>query len=399
MKIAQISDVHYCDEYLEEVDRCFSRAVWAAISAGAQIAVISGDLFDRRVDLHSPAVAAVCAQVRRLADAMPVLILQGTLSHDVPGSLDVFRTIGGRYPVHVADSIQQIALGQNGDGYLWNEIREGLPVISGDVALFSCLPPINKGAIAAAIGTKDAAAAAGEYVYDLMRGWSVRHQAARAQRIPVIVVSHGTVNACMTEQGVPMHGLDHEFTTGSLFAAEASAVMLGHIHQFQQWEQNGRRIAYPGSIGRLHFGEQTAKGFLLWDVEADGADLEFIETPAKRLIQIDFDDVPDMAELERLAADADGAHVRIRWNVDEEHRDSVDRSAIASMFESAGAVKLEGRVRPIQRQRAAGITQAHSLADKLTKWCETTGNDPAPLLERLAAIQAHDPETIVAQTI
>lgn len=395
MRIAHFSDVHYCAEHLKEVDRCFRYAVNHATLEAPDAAVISGDLFDRRVDLHSSAVHAVCSQVKRLADVMPVLILQGTLSHDVPGSLDVFRTIGGRYPVHVADNIGRVVLTRNGDGFMWNNASEpGFKLLRDDIALFSCLPSVHKGNVAATAGAENAALAAGEFVYQLMRGWSVGNLAARAAGVPSVVISHGTVAACITEHGVPMHGTDHEFTTGALFASEASAIMLGHIHQFQQWEQDGRRIAYPGSVGRLHFGEQTAKGYLDWHVEADRADLEFIETPAKRLIEINFDGVPNMAELEQAAADASGAFVRVRWNVDEEHRDSIDKKAIEAMFGGAEVVKLEGRIKPIQRQRAAGISQAPSLDEKVAKWCETTGNKAAPLLERLALLHAMEPEQI-----
>ena len=259
MKIAQFSDIHYCPEYLTEVDRCFTFAVGEAIKQCCHAAVISGDLFDHRVDLHSPAVAAVCEQVRRLADHMPVLILQGTFSHDVPGSLDVFRTIGGRHPVHVADTIGQVGLYVDVAGKsAWLEspyMPAGNIFESNGVglleAVFSCLPPVNKGAVAAHAGAHEAATAAGEYVYHVMRGWAVSHVAAASMGIPTIVVSHGTVANCITEQGCPMHGTDHEFGTGALFSAEASAVMLGHIHQYQKWEIDGRQIAYPGSVGRL----------------------------------------------------------------------------------------------------------------------------------------------------
>lgn len=401
MRVAQMSDIHYSPEFLTEVNRCFTFAVDEAIKQACHAAVISGDLFDHRVDLHSPAVAAVCEQVKRLADHMPVLILQGTFSHDVPGSLDVFRTIGGVYPVHVADEIGQVGLFLDvAANPIWGELKylQGADIVdagAGDLkAVFSCLPPVNKGAVAAHAGAHDAATAAGEYVYQVMRGWSVSHQAARARGIPAIVVSHGTVANCITEQGCPMHGNDWEFSTGALFSAEACAVMLGHIHQFQGWEKDGRRIAYPGSIGRLHFGELTDKGFLIWSIEADGCDYEFVKTPAKRLLQIEFDGPPDMAQLREAAATADGAHVRIRWSVDEAHRDSIDKAAIEALFGSAEAVKMEGRINPIQRQRAAGITQATSLADKLAKWCETTGNDPDPLLERLALLGALEPDQI-----
>jgi len=190
---------------------------------------------------------------------------------------------------------------------------------------------------------------------------------------------------------VPMAGLDHEFTTGPLFAAEASAVMLGHIHQHQEWDNGaGRVIAYPGSIGRLHFGEVKPKGFLIWDVDADRALPRFIETPAKRLMQIDFTGTPDMDELKCLAADAEGAHVRIRWSVDEDHRHSIDKDAIRALFAHATEVKLEGRVNPITRTRSEGITRM-SLAEKLRKWCEATSTEAPPLIERLHIIEHKEP--------
>ncbi|MBK7237545.1 MAG: hypothetical protein IPI02_18670 [Sterolibacteriaceae bacterium] len=62
---------------------------------------------------------------------------------------------------------------------------------------------------------------------NLLRALAPGHRDARASGIPTAVVSHGTVSGCTTEHGVPMAGLDHGFSTGSLFAAEStSAVML-----------------------------------------------------------------------------------------------------------------------------------------------------------------------------
>jgi exonuclease SbcD len=406
MKIAQFSDLHYCEDYLDEVDRCFTYAVDQAIERKCQAAVISGDLFDRRVEVHQPAVSALLSRVRELACCMPVLILQGTFSHDTPGSLDIFKTVGGTHPVYVADRIVQVLLTEVSTigAYAWVKspgYAFSTPIINQDeytyLALFSCLPPVNKGFIAVSVGSDEVDAAAGEHVYNLMKGWSVTNAKANESGIHTIVVSHGTVNGCITEHGVPMHGNDHEFTTGSLFASKAKSIMLGHIHQHQVYERmdpiNSQAIAYPGSIGRLHFGETTEKGFLIWDSNNDGPP-EFIETPAKRLIQIEFDGPPDMEVIERMSAESHGADVRIRWTVDEEHRGRVDKKAIEAFLKSAGTVKLEGRIKPIQRQRAAGISQAASIQDKLGNWCAVNNEPDEPLYERLRTLQTIDPEVI-----
>jgi exonuclease SbcD len=382
MRIAHFSDLHYCPKYLAEVDRCFSAAVTQAIcteEGRPEVAVISGDLFDHRVDLDHECVSVLLSRVAELASVMPVLILQGTQSHDIPGSLDIFKTFDN---VRVADTISQWYLMPGGR---WNQKA----IIDEPLAVFSCLPSVNKGQVAITAGHKEAAEATGTLVEELMRSWAPVHREMRGKGLPSIVVSHGTVNGCLTEHGVPMAGTDHEFSVGVLDTSAADAVMLGHIHKHQSWTApNGTIIAYPGSIGRLHFGELDDKGWLMWNVDpVTKTTHELHVTPAKRLIHRDYDGPPDMADLRALSQECTGAHVRIRWCVDEEHRTSVDRDSIALMFENAEELKLEGRINPIQRQRAAGITVAESNSAKLAQWCDVTGTEFLPVNERLLTLE------------
>ena len=321
MRIAHFSDLHYCGKHLVEVDRCFTFAVDAAIAAGVDCAVISGDATDHALDVHAPAVAALARKVRRLADHCPVLMLQGTFSHEPPGTLEVFRLLGGRFAVHVADRIEQVALldddtWQASDAWRFDEVPAGAK------ALFTCVPTINKAAVAATVGAGEAASAVGEQLTLLLQGLARTNQSARSHEVPTVGVSHGTVFGCVTEHGVPMAGFDHEFTTGTLFSAAASAFLLGHIHKHQVWEEGGRLVAYAGSVARLHYGEEGEKGFLLWDVGAKGAALSLIPTPARRTVEIAFDGPPDLEQLRRQALQRElaGAYVRVRWTVAEEDR-------------------------------------------------------------------------------
>lgn len=395
MKVAHFADLHYSGGFIAEVDHCFGFAVDAAIKANVKVAVIAGDATDHRMDLHSPAVFALVKQVRRLADHCPVLMLQGTYSHEPPGTLDIFAELGGRYPVYVADGIGQVVLTKDNQwleapGWRFDTVPDNA------ACLFSCIPTVNKAAVAAAVGASNAAESVGNAVAELLEGLALINQQARRQGVPTIGVSHGTVNGCLTEHGVKMVSLDHEFTVGSLFAADASAFMLGHIHEHQFWEALGKLIAYAGSIGRLHYGELGAKGFLIWDVKAETASFDFIATPARQMIHIDFTGTPEMDELAKIAAKATGAFVRVRWQVDEEHRDSVDRKAMEAMFSEAAEVKLEGRIIPIVRTRAEGINRAHSLEAKLAKWAETTNTEIGGLPEKLALLVSKDPEEIAS---
>jgi exonuclease SbcD len=403
-RIAHFSDLHYGARTLVEADRCFAAAIDQAIATGVQVAVLSGDATDHALDLHAPAAAALAVQVRRLADHCPVLMLQGTFSHEPPGALSVFRLLGGRYPIHVADRIGQMALCANGTWVASTADAWRLPELPRDaVALFSCVPTVNKAAVAAVVGAAEAATAAGEQIQALLRGFAPGHRQARARGVPSIGVAHGTVFGAVSEHGVPMAGFDHEFTSGGLFAAQAQAFLLGHIHRHQAWRQEGaggrQAIAYAGSIGRFHYGEEGDKGWLLWEVDADGADFDLRPTPARRTLDLRFDGKPDLNAIRRAVAEEDvaGTFVRVRWNVAEEERNEIDRQAIMRLLDDAGAAecRLEGRIVPVLRSRAAGIAGLSGLPEKIRAWAMATEVQPEPLLACLAALESQSPEDLV----
>jgi exonuclease SbcD len=401
IRIAHFSDLHYGPKNLTEADRCFGDAIEQAIRLDVQAAVVSGDATDHAMDLHAPAAARLAAQVRRMADHCPVLMLQGTYSHEPPGTLAIFRLLGGRYPVHVADRIQQVGMTADrrwiaSEGWRFDSVPAGL------LALFTCVPTVNKAVVAAAVGAGEAAQAVGEQLADLLQGFAPIHRAARALGMPTIGVSHGTVFGCVSEHGVPMAGFDHEFTTGSLFAAEAQAFMLGHIHRHQAWQVDGvagrQCLAYPGSIGRFHYGEEGDKGFLLWQVDAHGAQCSLHPTPARRTVDITFEGRPALDALRIAVAQQDiaGAFIRVRWTIAEEDRHEVDRVAIMKVLAGATEVKLEGRIVPVVRTRAAGIAEAHSLVEKVKAWAEATACHPDPLLACLEALSTGSVESIAS---
>lgn len=400
MRIAHFSDLHYGRKTLAEADRCFGAAIDRAVALDAQAAVISGDATDHTLDLHAPAAARLVAQVRRLADHCPVLLLQGTYSHEPPGTLSVFRSVGGRHPIHVADRIQQVALTRRGwvvsDAWCFEALPPDVEV------LISCLPTVNKAAVATVAGAGDAAQSVGEQLGRVLAGFAPLHRRARSLGLPTVGVSHGTVFGCLSEHGVPMAGFDHEFTTGALFAAEAQAFMLGHIHRHQSWKRQGlageQLIGYAGSIGRFHYGEEGEKGFLLWEVGAESARCTLEPTPARRTMDIVFEGRPDLDALREAVARQDiaGASVRVRWTVAEEDRSAVDRDAIQRVLADAAETQLEGRIVPVVRTRMAGISRMARMEDKLRAWAQVSGVDPEPLLACLVALGEAAPEDIAA---
>ena len=300
----------------------------------------------------------------------------------------------------MADRISHVALTVQGT---WIEAAgwkfDQLP--AGTRALFACVPTVNKAAIAAVIGAADAAVVQGQELATLLAGYAGIHRSARNALVPTIGVSHGTVTGCVTEHGVPMAGFDHEFTTGSLFAAHAQAFLLGHIHRHQSWEQDGRVVGYAGSIGRFHHGEAGDKGFVLWEVGASVTRFELVATPARRTVDLFFEGKPDLQRIQAAVQEQglEGAHVRVRWVVADEDRHEVDREAIKRALGGAAGVQLEGRVVPVVRSRAAGISRCVGLADKVRAWARVTSTRPEPLLDCLAQLAASDPVQLAAAVL
>lgn len=373
MRILHLADLHYGPRHLAWIERAMTHAIDTAIAARCDLAILAGDSFDHALTVHEPAFAAFVHQVVRLAGHMPVVVLQGTHSHDRPGSLDVLKAIPSQHPIRVADQIDQI-------------------FIAG--ALVSTLPSLNRADPAMA----DAA--------PILAGFAARNQAARRAGTPTVLVTHGTVTGSVTESGFAMVAPDHCFGIDTLASAEADAVMLGHIHAHQSWSDvltpSGARttIAYPGSLARLVHGHMQPVGFLIWDVLPGSAAFTFHASPARQLLDITFDGPPDLAELRDLAKQVGPEDaVRIRFAIDEEQAHRIDKDAIRALFAAAETVKLEGRVLPVQRTRASGISQAVTLADKLDRWCDVTGSaDVAKhLRDRLAMLQSQDPDVIAAR--
>lgn len=396
MLIAQFSDLHYATRTLPEVDRCFAYGIERAIEADVEAAVISGDATDHALELHTPAVETLARRIQQLARHCPVVLLQGTFSHEPPGTLEVFARLAARHPIQIADRIAQLSLSRDGrwvqsTGWRFDDVPADA------AAIFSCLPAVNKADVAAAMGATNAGQAVGEAVTALLAGWAPLNRRARLAGIPTIGVSHGTIAGCITEHGVPMAGLDHEFTTTALFNADASAFMLGHIHKHQCWRDGARLVAYAGSIGRLHYGEEGDKGFVLWNVYAAGATLDLVPTPARRMVHLEFAGLPDRAAIEAAAAQVRGAFVRVRWSVAEEERETVDRAAIMAALHEAAEVKLEAHVIPVVRSRAEGISRMQSLGDKLRRWAEATGVQAEGLGARFTQLQASEADAIVRE--
>lgn len=397
VKVAQMSDLHYSAGNIDEADRCFTAAVTGAIENGVDCALITGDSTDHAMDAHSPAIVALAKQLQRLADHCPVLMLQGTFSHEPPGLLKMLSMIGAKHPIAIAEQIGSYGLTDDRFELIEPNTTYRLVV--------SAVPTLNKADIAALASDSVGSAGieAGRIIAEVLGALAPMNRMLRQQGIPTMVISHGTVLNCLTEHGVPMAGSDHEFGAGGLFSALADAVALGHIHKHQVWESAAhdtkQLIAYAGSIGRFHHGEIDEKVWMEWLMQSGNPTFVAHPTPARKTVDLFFTGPPDLEMIRAAAADCSGAWVRVRYEVDEEHRQGVDRTAIKAILGNAAGVQIESKTLIVERVRAQGISTSPSLSEKLGKWCEVTATPFGSVSERLASLQNGDHESIVAEIV
>jgi exonuclease SbcD len=371
MKILHLSDLHYSEKSLSRLEEATTAILGDMEAMGAELCIISGDVFDAPLSAHSEPFIHAIRMISEISSYMPVHIIYGTRSHDHPGALSVFGPIAELtdHPITI-ESVPESRIIRSATG------RE---------CLVYSIPGLNRT----------------DHRYQDIDG-IIAGFAERDPDIPSILTAHGSVAGSVTESGFAIVSNDHEFTTEQLAGAECDAVMLGHIHKHQFWNEespSGRpvMIAYSGSLTRLTYGQRDAPGFLLWDVEPGETSFEFIDVPCPDIIHIEYPGPPDMTDLARHAYEIQPDDlVRIRWTVDSEHAHEIDRTAIAKLFEHVD-LKLEGSINPVQSVRAEKINLAPSLAEKIEQWLETTGDRDrvTELIERSEILTSFDEDEII----
>lgn len=407
MKMLHTGDLHFSNnlEKLAETVRTTNFVLDAAKADRPDVIIVAGDTldeYDGRIRLDSDCARAAISFVERAADIAPVVIIRGTHSHDRESTY-LFSHLRGRWPVHVANGVGMVALMTDGDpastGFVRLEGRIPYPE-NYCKAVFILVPSMDKAALLGALGGESIQSGNIQFreaVHDLFAGFGLVN---RSLSCPSVLVTHGMLTGAVFSTGQMAIGEDLEFGLNDLHAAGCDYVALGHVHKFQQFPGN---VVYCGSPGRLNFGEQEDKGFVMVDFEEKTPFVRFIPAPARRFV---FGECMEwsgaesiVGEAARIASDCQGAFVRLRYVVPEEERAGVDRDAIRKMLEDAGAsaVKIEVQVIPRQRQRAAGISRVDSLREKVIRWGQTTGTDvPDAVLALAGVIECREVEELLS---
>lgn len=361
--------LHLADTHLDKNRRLNDTAavldeiVVAARSERVDLVVHAGDFFHRN---SSPEERNLLAGfIRRITETIPFVGIRG--NHDALGDLDLFGDLATSRPAIVITRARRIEIG----GFS----VYGLP-------WFSKLELV---ASARASGDSSSGSeAAISKARELLELTRVDDGAARTL-IPILI-AHAQVAGAETSTGQTLIGTTVELSPSDLFATGAEYVGLGHIHLRQEW--HGGQVAYAGSTEAMNFGEPETKSFNL--VEFYGGKFvsnEAIPIEASRriiLLELSYAEALDVAS-RRLdmthpktiaAREADGALVRVRYQVAPEDLATIRTEDLSSYFCLAESVKVEARIIVEKRVRSELIAEAKTTRDKMSAYWAAKNNAP-----------------------
>ena len=416
LRLSHSGDLHFSpkEDKLEETIRCTNHMFDVYKEEKPDVIILAGDTLDCHdgtIKLDSPTARAAISFVQRCAAIAPVVIIKGTNSHDRQTPY-IFRHLQAKYPIYVGMELEQVAL-VNLNHPAWSP--QFIPLEDkGSIEnnhfdkdhsiVFTLLPSIDKSYLYAKVegGIREGNAHIRELLHDVMAGFGLVNDTISA---PCILVGHGMITGSEFSSGQTAIGEDLEFGVGDLNAAKCDYYAMGHVHKYQSFPGH---IYYSGSPGRLNFGEQEEKGFLMPEFEGrDVKEVKFHPTPARRFVfgEADWREGGKEAVLSSMSKcleDCKGADVRFRYSITEEEQTAIRKDDIEKQFLDAGAkrVKIECQILPKERARAEGISKLEGLPAKVLKWGETVGETiPQSVLDIAEVIEGLDNEELISMAL
>jgi exonuclease SbcD len=352
----------------------------------ADLAVFAGDAFKHR-DPEPTQQREFAQRIKRLADAMPTLLLVG--NHDMPAmaskasSVDIFRALNvpGVIVGHKAEG--QVVITRRGPIYLaWmpypmrnrlltREEHQGKSIEELEVALR-------------------------QQVSVLLRSLA---EEASGHDMPRLLAGHLSVaEARVGSERTVMLGKDVAVLRSGLAEPVWDYVALGHIHQHQDLNPGGQPpVVYSGSLERIDFGEEgEAKGFCWVELQRGRADWKFVPVKARPFLTVRVDargaQDPTAVALEALQGiEVEGAVVRVQVHLSHDQQAGLRESEVEAALDGAASVSVSRQVEVEARARLGNLApESLTPLQLVERYFQSRGETP----ERVQALLARAEELL-----
>ncbi len=185
-------------------------------------------------------------------------------------------------------------------------------------------------------------------------------------QIPAVLAAHLTVSNGIFSgsEKRAIYGTDPLFMPSNLARQEFDYVALGHLHRYQNLNQNGYpALVYSGSLERIDFGERKEeKGFCLVTITKRGETFhEFIKVATRPFIQIEVELNPDRDHTDQVIEaiekyDVKDAVVKVVYHVPAGKKDLVRlhdvQRACGNAMHVVGIIPIH---KPVAREKRIGL--------------------------------------------
>lgn len=394
MKLLHCADIHLGYETHGRLDpatglnsrlldfrRSFDALVAHGLAEDIDLFLFCGDAY-RTADPTPTQQKLFAEALRPIAEAgIPIVMIVGNHDHPVSfgkaSSVDIFGVLDGRVDIFSTPTFR--AEGQPGGP---------IDTKSGPVQLIALPWPIRSKILSREEHRGKTPHEIRDLIETLYTDFVRTCAASAAPEIPLVVAAHLTVQGAELSGSERSSLIAHEptFTVGQLTHAPIDYVALGHIHRFQDRNQDaytrgeGPPVVYSSSIERISFKEHDArKGFVIVDIEpgrTPRTQYRFVDTPARVFLPLQIDargqDDPTAYILNAIARHpVDEAVVRVRYQVDEETAGGVDTGRIRDALATASVVAaIEREVDPAARRKRTVVKRDTSLKDAMERYVD-----------------------------
>jgi len=346
-------------------------------SAEVDFNIFAGDLWDYPVqNTGASQFPEYVARMSRIAEKAPIVMVQGTPTHDSDGSLDIFEQASENITILRMGQAYFLApsLGGNVVSQIWNS---ELDAVNPKALIFGLPEPQKKHLIAA-----DTSITMEQAVRSILMGYAAIR--AKYPELPCILVYHGQVKGAKNPNGEPVEG---GVSIDDLALVGADYIAMGDIHKPQRvGVSRGIHAYYPGAMYPTGDWKDAGYQFGFNQVTIENLNEIKREPEIKR---IDFPH-PELVKIETkgftsIPASESFNGKRVWWEISCSKEESVTINTETSLhdllaFGADPKSKVTLKLIADETVRAGEITKVRKLRDKFALWARNTKKEPTPAL-------------------
>ena len=348
-----------------DTQRCLEEMVCVAEAEKPELALVSGDVFDR-AEIWQGRSHKEVLQARNIIMGLAkscgkVIVMRGTPNHD---SAEAFDELQAHFEL-----VPNV------------EIVITPKVISTDEFDIAVLPGFDRGTFRAkfpGLGKEEEHEVLTKELANSVLGLKAQCEPGKKS----ILMSHYTIPGCNTESGQVMMLTQFEpvLLPECLIAADFDLIAMGHIHRPQKLP-NLENCYYCGAINAMTFNDEgQERGFWIHEYASDGWSRTFHRTPYREFITFHFTDTDitalNFGHLDEIAFNwwryndgAQGKIVRILYTCSYEHSKALNTALLEKALYEDGAFYVTG-ILPEKVEEAADRNDLSETTDPEENLCQ-----------------------------